>query len=24
LKCCAVYAKLPEIAKAIRKLSARE
>jgi UDP-3-O-[3-hydroxymyristoyl] glucosamine N-acyltransferase len=24
LKCCAVYAKLPEIAKAVRKLSARD
>jgi UDP-3-O-[3-hydroxymyristoyl] glucosamine N-acyltransferase len=24
LKCCAIYAKLPEIAKAVRKLTARE
>ena len=24
LKCCAAYAKLPEIAKAVRKLSERE
>jgi len=23
LKCCAVYAKLPEIAKAVRKMSER-
>jgi len=24
LKCCAAYARLPEIAKAVRKLSERE